>query len=757
MPRPSSLSLHRVPLLISSHLISSLNSTHLYSIKSYNPFVLLHLRLLFGLYWKLELDLDRVVYRLITAAAEMDNIATIDAWPSSPYSSSAPDGEVLRSLHRLARDLSAAEAPAPFLRPVFAAVARRARLLAAVFDDLLLCGGAAAAGPLLLLPRSASLCLREVLLVLQRFKALVADCAARSRMRLLLQSDEVAARAGELQHDLATLLDLLPVADLGLADDVADLLALASRQCRRRAGAAEVVELKSGVLALIHEVEREIVPGRERLEGILEEVGINDPASCSDEIETLEREIGELVAERWTPSMVALVGLLRYAKCVLFSAATPRPVDYSKADLDDDDGADEPPSPPVDFRCPISLELMRDPVVASSGQTYDRESIARWFGSGKSTCPKTGQKLANLELVPNKALKTLIARWCRENGVAVEVVDGGKAEPASLSVAVAANKAALEAARMTASFLVKKLSATFSPEATKRVVHEIRQLAKSGSDNRAFIGEAGAAALIVPLLRSEDSALQLNAVTALLNLSILEANKRRIMHAEGAVDALCHVMRSGASWRAKENAAATVLSLAAVHAYRRRLGRNARVVEAVVELARTGPPSTKKDALAALLSLSGERENIGRLVEAGAAEASVSAIGEEEAAAAVLASLAKRGGAEAIVAVDGAVARLVAEMRRGTEWSRECAAAALVLLCRRAGAKAAAQVMAVSGVEWAIWELLGTGTERARRKAASLGRACRRWAAAANAASAERSTTECPTVSGAATAVTTAS
>ncbi|KAF8719474.1 hypothetical protein HU200_024197 [Digitaria exilis] len=686
-------------------------------------------------------------------SAEMDNIATIDAWPSSPYSSSAPDGEVLRSLHRLARDLSATEAPAPFLP-------RRARLLAAVFEDLLLCGGAAALGPLLMLPRSASLCLREVLLVLQRFKALVADCAARSRMRLLLQSDEVAARAGELQHDLATLLDLLPVADLGLADDVADLLALASRQCRRRRAAAAdaEVELKSGVLALIHEVEREIVPGRERLEGILEEVGINDPASCSDEIETLEREIGERVAERWTPSMIALVGLLRYAKCVLFSAATPRPVDYSKVDLDaDGDGADEPPSPPLDFRCPISLELMRDPVVASSGQTYDRESITRWFGSGKSTCPKTGQKLANLELVPNKALKTLIARWCRENGVAVEVVDGGKSEPASSSVAVAANKAALEAARMTASFLVKKLSATFSPEATKRVVHEIRQLAKSGSDNRAFIGEAGAAALIVPLLRSEDSALQLNAVTALLNLSILEANKRRIMHAEGAVDALCHVMRAGASWRAKENAAATVLSLAAVHAYRRRLGRNARVVEAVVELARTGPPSTKKDALAALLSLSGERENIGRLVEAGAAEASVSAIGEEEAAAAVLASLAKRGGAEAIVAVDGAVARLVAEMRRGTEWSRECAAAALVLLCRRAGAKAAAQVMAVSGVEWAIWELLGTGTERARRKAASLGRACRRWAAAANAASAERSATECPTVSGAATAVTTAS
>ena len=84
----------------------------------------------------------------------------------------------------------------------------------------------------------------------------------------------------------------------------------------------------------------------------------------------------------------------------------------------------------------------------------------------------------------------------------------------------------------------------------------------------------------------------------------------------------------------------------------------------------------------------------------------LSAISEEETAAAVLAALAKRGGAEAIVGIDGAVARLVAEMRRGTEWARENATAALVLLCQRLGARAVTQVMAMPGVEWAIWELM---------------------------------------------------
>ncbi|KAJ1285992.1 hypothetical protein BS78_03G320100 [Paspalum vaginatum] len=652
----------------------------------------------------------------------------------APTPPSPSDGELLRSLRRLARDLSgAAETPAPFLRATLASITRRSKLLAAAFDDL------AAAGDL---PRSASLCLREVLLVLQRFKALAADCAARSRMRLLLQSDEIEEEARELHQDLATLLDLLPVVDLGLADDVVDLLDLASRQCRRFAPAEEQA-LKARVLSLIQEIEREIVPARETLREILEEVGIDGPASCSDEIESLEREIGDRASERWADAMIALVGLLRYARCVLFSA-TPRPSSGSRPDPEVDELDAEAPAPPPDFRCPITLDLMRDPVVVASGQTYDRESIARWFDSGKSTCPKTGQALAVLELVPNRALKNLIAKWCRENGVAAESSEASDqgGEPAQ---AVAANKAALEAARMTASFLVKKLSASLSPDAADRVVHEIRLLSKSGTDSRAFVGEAGAVPLLVPLLYSEDAGLQLNAVTALLNLSILEANKKRIMHAEGAVEAVAHVMSAGATWRAKENAAAAVLSLASVHTYRRRLGRNPSVVERLAHLARAGPTSTKKDALAALLSLAGERENVGRLVDAGVAQAALSAVGEEETAAAVLAALAKRGGAEAIVGADGAVARLVAEMRRGTEWGRENAAAALVLLCRRLGARAVTQVMAVPGVEWAIWELMGTGTERARRKAASLGRICRRWAAA-SASDGERGS-ECPAAS----------
>ncbi|KAE8690313.1 hypothetical protein F3Y22_tig00110895pilonHSYRG00009 [Hibiscus syriacus] len=36
---------------------------------------------------------------------------------------------------------------------------------------------------------------------------------------------------------------------------------------------------------------------------------------------------------------------------------------------------------PHEFLCPITVEIMRDPVIVASGQTFERESIQKWFDS----------------------------------------------------------------------------------------------------------------------------------------------------------------------------------------------------------------------------------------------------------------------------------------------------------------------------------------------------------------------------------------
>ncbi|EMS52847.1 E3 ubiquitin-protein ligase PUB22 [Triticum urartu] len=64
------------------------------------------------------------------------------------------------------------------------------------------------------------------------------------------------------------------------------------------------------------------------------------------------------------------------------------------------------------FLCPISMELMEDPVTVSTGVTYDRRSIERWFFKyGKTTCPATMQRVASFDLTPNHTLKRVIASW----------------------------------------------------------------------------------------------------------------------------------------------------------------------------------------------------------------------------------------------------------------------------------------------------------------------------------------------------------
>ncbi|MED6138087.1 hypothetical protein PIB30_071009 [Stylosanthes scabra] len=75
---------------------------------------------------------------------------------------------------------------------------------------------------------------------------------------------------------------------------------------------------------------------------------------------------------------------------------------------------------PEFFLCPISLQIMKDPVTTVTGITYDRESIEQWLLQQKSkdcVCPVTKQPLARDSdfLTPNHTLRRLIQAWCSAN------------------------------------------------------------------------------------------------------------------------------------------------------------------------------------------------------------------------------------------------------------------------------------------------------------------------------------------------------
>ncbi|KAE8688532.1 hypothetical protein F3Y22_tig00110983pilonHSYRG00018 [Hibiscus syriacus] len=122
---------------------------------------------------------------------------------------------------------------------------------------------------------------------------------------------------------------------------------------------------------------------------------------------------------------------------------------------------------PDEFRCPISLNWMKDPVIVASGHTYDRNSIAQWINNGHHTCPKSGQRLIHMALIPNYALKSLVHQWCQENNIPItecssnvsesEINSKQKASEKTVDH-ISATKVAIDSVKMTAEFLVGKLA-----------------------------------------------------------------------------------------------------------------------------------------------------------------------------------------------------------------------------------------------------------------------------------------------------------
>jgi|ERR1719263_831655 len=87
------------------------------------------------------------------------------------------------------------------------------------------------------------------------------------------------------------------------------------------------------------------------------------------------------------------------------------PADASDYDTEDD-AVELPPGvqPPAHMVCPITLDLMRDPVVAADGHSYERRHMQRWLRQS-SVSPKNNTALSARWLVPNHNLRACILEW----------------------------------------------------------------------------------------------------------------------------------------------------------------------------------------------------------------------------------------------------------------------------------------------------------------------------------------------------------
>ncbi|CAL4932724.1 unnamed protein product [Urochloa decumbens] len=134
--------------------------------------------------------------------------------------------------------------------------------------------------------------------------------------------------------------------------------------------------------------------------------------------------------------------------------------------------------PPPEFLCPITLDLMRDPVAAPTGITYDRAAISSWLLSGgQRTCPVTHGDLRAADLVPNHTLRRLIHDWCAANHHAPRVVE--RVPPATPEEAAVAD--------------VEAAARAGDAERCAAAARWVQRLARLTEQNRLLLASAGAA------------------------------------------------------------------------------------------------------------------------------------------------------------------------------------------------------------------------------------------------------------------------
>ncbi|XP_004506267.1 E3 ubiquitin-protein ligase PUB23-like [Cicer arietinum] len=141
---------------------------------------------------------------------------------------------------------------------------------------------------------------------------------------------------------------------------------------------------------------------------------------------------------------------------------------------------------PPYFVCPISFQIMKEPVTTITGITYDKESIEKWLMKAKNcVCPVTNQSLPRSSeyLTPNHTLKRLIQAWISSNEA--KEVDQIQSPKSSIN-------------RTHLNKLVKNLEL---PHCYENSMEKIHELAKQSERNRTCMVEVGVTKVMVMVIK----------------------------------------------------------------------------------------------------------------------------------------------------------------------------------------------------------------------------------------------------------------
>ncbi|KAL1186464.1 hypothetical protein V6Z11_A01G179600 [Gossypium hirsutum] len=398
------------------------------------------------------------------------------------------------------------------------------------------------------------------------------------------------------------------------------------------------------------------------------------------------------------------------------------------------------PLPPEELRCPISLQLMYEPVVIASGQTYERICIEKWFSDGHDTCPKTQQKLPHLSLTPNYCVKGLIASWCEQNEVPIpdapqESLDLNHWRLA-LSASETANSRSMdnfgslevnesenesqcpqeEVSEINVLERYQEFLSVLNEEEnlmeSSKVVEQIRLLLKDDEEARIFMGANG---FVEGLLRFLESAVHEGNAMA-LEIGAMALFNLAVNNNSSGVIRLLESMVSNSN--AHEAATALYLNLSCLEQAKSIIGSSKAVLFLVQLLGHETDAQCKLDALHTLYNLSTDHSNILNLLSAGIVNHLQSLVvsGDHtwtEKSITVLINLTSSETAkEEMVSASDLITGLASVLDAGKPIEQEQAVSCLLLLCN--GNEKCSQIVLQEGVIPALVSMSVNGTTRGR-------------------------------------------
>ncbi|RWV84877.1 hypothetical protein BHE74_00026021 [Ensete ventricosum] len=327
-----------------------------------------------------------------------------------------PDSELISRAVQGAYDIIRAARDVLVERHNFAEMAAYLDRVVPILDQLMATTPAGNRDGSFPLAAAAEILAREV----EAARALALDCGKRNRVYLLLNCRRIVTRLESATREIGRAISLLPLASFDLSSAIRDEAKLLSDSMVRaefRAAAAEE-EILRKVESAIQEHNSDRSYANSLLALIADAVGIpKNRTALKKEFEEFKEEAAEAKLRKDLTEAIQMdqiIALLSRADAT--SSFKEKEVKYhSKRNS----LGSQPLEPLQSFYCPITRDVMEDPVETSSGQTFERSAIERWFADGNTTCPLTMTPLNTSFLRPNITLRKSIEEWKERNNIII--------------------------------------------------------------------------------------------------------------------------------------------------------------------------------------------------------------------------------------------------------------------------------------------------------------------------------------------------